>query len=259
MVPTDGEGGSLSRSRWRRAVILAAGRGVRLRPATDQIPKPLVSVFGASILERQIELLEQVGVREVLLVTGYRGEMLERAVETRQSSIQFHFRRNPDWASTNSAISLSLASEFLQGGGYILEGDGVFRMSASLQIRDGAEHFEGEVLWVAAQLREPIDGCVLETDGQARLTGIRIVRAAELRPGQPFLKSAGLVLVSSGGAAKLFELVNRNREAYRTKYYDLVFADHLSRWDARVCPISGDDWAEVDTLEDLRRAEELFR
>ncbi|MFC1639062.1 NDP-sugar synthase [Patescibacteria group bacterium] len=59
----------------QQAVIMAAGRGKRLRPLTDRLPKPMVRVGGRPILEWSIEALPP-EVREVVLVVGYMGEVV---------------------------------------------------------------------------------------------------------------------------------------------------------------------------------------
>ena len=58
------------------AMILAAGRGERLRPITDDIPKPLVEVRGRSLIERHLELLAGAGVTTVVINLGWRGEQI---------------------------------------------------------------------------------------------------------------------------------------------------------------------------------------
>ena len=60
-----------------QAVILAGGRGTRLAPLTDSIPKPMVDVNGEPFLAHLITLLAGQGVTVVLLLTGYRGEQIE--------------------------------------------------------------------------------------------------------------------------------------------------------------------------------------
>ena len=57
-------------------MILAAGRGERLRPITDDIPKPLVEVRGRTLLERHLELLASAGVTTVVINLGWRGEQI---------------------------------------------------------------------------------------------------------------------------------------------------------------------------------------
>lgn len=63
-------------TRPQQAVILCGGLGTRMRPLTDTLPKPMVSVNGRPFLEYLIEQLRQQGIRRMLLLTGYRGEMI---------------------------------------------------------------------------------------------------------------------------------------------------------------------------------------
>jgi NDP-sugar pyrophosphorylase family protein len=60
-----------------KAVILAAGRGTRMGSLTADIPKPMIPVAGKPILERILESLAGAGIRQFLLITGYRAEMVE--------------------------------------------------------------------------------------------------------------------------------------------------------------------------------------
>jgi len=61
-----------------KAVILAAGRGKRLRPLTDTTPKPLISIGGKPILEWILRGLRKAGIQEVAVVTGHLNEQLEQ-------------------------------------------------------------------------------------------------------------------------------------------------------------------------------------
>lgn len=64
-----------------QAVILAAGRGKRLRPYTDLTPKPLLPKNGRPLLDSVLEALKQVGIQRVLIVTHYLGEQIENYVQ----------------------------------------------------------------------------------------------------------------------------------------------------------------------------------
>ena len=59
-----------------RAMILAAGRGDRLRPLTDELPKPLVEVAGKPLIEYHLEALARAGFREVVINQGHLGDLL---------------------------------------------------------------------------------------------------------------------------------------------------------------------------------------
>jgi MurNAc alpha-1-phosphate uridylyltransferase len=59
-----------------RAMILAAGRGDRLRPLTDEVPKPLIEVGGRPLIEHHLEALAAAGFREIVINQGHRGDLL---------------------------------------------------------------------------------------------------------------------------------------------------------------------------------------
>jgi len=63
-----------------RAMILAAGRGERLRPLTDTVPKSLVEVRGRSLLERHLQSLQDAGIRNVVINLGWLGEKIVERV-----------------------------------------------------------------------------------------------------------------------------------------------------------------------------------
>ncbi len=84
-----------------RAIILAAGRGSRLHPYTSDCPKCLTELGGQTLIGRQLGVLRACGVSDIVIVGGYRAEML-RLQGTRQII-------NADWADTNMVESLFAA------------------------------------------------------------------------------------------------------------------------------------------------------
>lgn len=61
-----------------KAVILAAGKGTRMKELTNEIPKPMLRVHGKPILEHILSGLLSAGIREVFIVTGYKAEVIEK-------------------------------------------------------------------------------------------------------------------------------------------------------------------------------------
>ncbi len=61
-----------------KAFIFCGGRGERLKPITDNVPKPMVPVAGKPILEYQLDLLKKHGVRDAVLLVGWHGEAVEK-------------------------------------------------------------------------------------------------------------------------------------------------------------------------------------
>jgi dTDP-glucose pyrophosphorylase len=64
-------------SKINKAVVLAAGRGTRMRELTAEVPKPMIEVRGKSVLQHIIEGLRDAGIRELLLVVGYRADAVQ--------------------------------------------------------------------------------------------------------------------------------------------------------------------------------------
>lgn len=69
----------------RHGMILAAGLGLRMRPITDTLPKPLIPVAGQTLLDRALDHLEAAGVEEVVVNAHYLAEMVKEHVDLRSS------------------------------------------------------------------------------------------------------------------------------------------------------------------------------
>ncbi len=61
----------------KKAVLLAAGRGTRMRELTDELPKPMIGVRGKPILQHIVEGLRGTGVAQILIVVGYRADVVQ--------------------------------------------------------------------------------------------------------------------------------------------------------------------------------------
>ncbi|MFD7666052.1 NTP transferase domain-containing protein [Streptomyces sp. NPDC059788] len=88
-----------------RAIVLAAGRGSRLRPFTADRPKCLVEIGGRTLLARQVDALRAAGARRVGVVAGWHAEAF--------ASTGLPVFLNPDWERTTMAASLAAAESWL--------------------------------------------------------------------------------------------------------------------------------------------------
>lgn len=81
-----------------KTIILAGGRGKRLRPITDYVPKPLVPLNNIPIIEWQINYLKKYGVKEIIICTGYKAEMIENFLAMKNNlgvKIKFSIEKTP--------------------------------------------------------------------------------------------------------------------------------------------------------------------
>lgn len=101
-----------------KAIILAAGRGSRMKDLIDERPKCLVELRGKPLLERQLEALREAGISEIAIVTGYKREQL-----TNRGLTEFH---NSRWADTQMVSSLACAQEWLQSEPCIVSYSDIF-------------------------------------------------------------------------------------------------------------------------------------
>src|SRR5580658_6531271 len=109
-----------------RAIILAAGRGSRMKSLTEDRPKCLVELRGKPLLEWQLGALREAGVDEVAIVTGYKRELL-----VGRGLVEFY---NPRWAETNMVSSLACAATWLLAGTCIVSYADIFYHSSAVRL-----------------------------------------------------------------------------------------------------------------------------
>ncbi len=87
-----------------KAIILAGGRGKRLRPITDYVPKPLIPIKNIPIIKWQIKYLEKHGINEVIICTGYKTEMIENYLSVKNMGVRVKFSIEKSPLGTGGAI-----------------------------------------------------------------------------------------------------------------------------------------------------------
>jgi NDP-sugar pyrophosphorylase family protein len=87
-----------------KAIILAGGRGKRLKPVTDYVPKPLVPIKNIPIIEWQIKYLKKFGVSEVIICSGYKTEMIENYLNMKNMGVTIKFSVEKYPLGTGGAI-----------------------------------------------------------------------------------------------------------------------------------------------------------
>ena len=100
----------LNAARPKRAILLAAGPGMRMVPINRQTPKPLLVVHGEVLIGRLIRQLREVGVEQICVVTGFLQEQFEYLID----DFGVDLIVNPEYAVRNNLYSLHLAARYLE-------------------------------------------------------------------------------------------------------------------------------------------------
>lgn len=223
------------------AVIMAGGEGMRLRPLTEAVPKPMVKIGGVPLLERQIRRLADVGITRAYIAVNYLGHMIEEYFEDgRDFGIEVRYLREQQKLGTAGA--LSLLPEHPDRPIMVMNGDILttsdFESLYSFHMIHGAK-----VTVAAIDHRIDIPYGVIRTDGP-------FVTGLVEKPSQRFLCNAGIYVV----APEILTLVSKNRFSNMTDLIDTCLGTDLP---VAVFPVH-EYWNDIGTPEDLEKARAHF-
>lgn len=108
-----------------RAMILAAGRGARMRPLTDHTPKPLLQVGGKPLIVWHIERLAQAGITELVINHAHLGQQIEQALGD-GSQWQVHIRYSAEQTALETAGGIAKALPWLGEQPFLVVNGDVF-------------------------------------------------------------------------------------------------------------------------------------
>ena len=236
-----------------RGFVLAAGAGRRLRPKTDCLPKTLVALDdGTTVLERILANFASVGVDSATIVVGYCASAIrERLGELEQASgLALELVDNPHGETRNNAYSLWCGREALTGGALLVNGDTLH--PASVQ----------EVLLACARDRIALAVDALKVLGdeemkvEARDGRLTAIGKQLARPS--FGEYIGVAWIPPAASPALVEALERTWRRDGDAFYEAAFQDMVEQGAAiDVVPIGAVDWIEIDSLDDLAKANRL--
>ena len=234
------------------ALLLAAGEGARLQPLTDNCPKCLTEVRGVPILGRLVSCLLAQGFNRLVVVVGYRDEQIRDYLELHASGLTVHFVDCREYATTNNIYSLWRAREHIREPFVLIESDLVFdsHLLGLMRVRDCI---------AIVRRQSTMLGTTVSIDNVGRVISFRV--GAD--PCAPELghKTVNLYSLSTATWREVIRRLDLRIAAGRVHdYYEVVFAEMVDEGLLTLQSVRVDegDWCEIDTLEDLRAAEELF-
>lgn len=238
-----------------KAIILAAGVGSRIRPLTDNTPKSLLMVGGKPILERMISHIESVGIKEILIITGYLEDQIKNFVAEKFPHLDIEFIRNDKYSSTNTGYSLMLAKDFVNGDDFVkFDADVVFEKEVLARL---INHPHSTCLSIDKNIHLEKEEVKVICDENNKVLKVGKKLDPKLSKGE----SIGIEKISKEAGALLFDILTEmmKDEKNHNEYYDDSYTTLVEKGiPFHAVDITGLKWVEIDTHEDYQHANTLF-
>ncbi len=244
-------------------IIVSGGKGTRVRPLTNEIPKTMIEVYGKTVLESQIEIYRNCGITDITVVTGYQSEKINLPNIT--------CIKNEKYETTNVNEGIFCAKSKFNDSVIITYGDIIFDQ----EILEQSLNFKGDI------------GVVIDLDWKKQYTGkfgrplseadnviinekqiLEIRKNIAEKEGFILAESIGMFHLSKRGAKIIADRYDHLKKSHKGRFHsassftNALFNDMIqdlidTSITVEPIPIKG-KWCEVDFKIDLKRAKEIF-
>ncbi|ETI69661.1 NTP transferase domain-containing protein [Neobacillus vireti] len=225
-----------------RAILLAAGMGTRLRPLTLTTPKSLTVVNGKPMLEKQVEYLQEIGVEEIIVVTGYLAEKFEYLKEKYGITLV----HNDKYEIYNNMYTMYLVREYLHDT-YVIDADVYLHHNFLLKSPKTSMYFSARKPDFKAEW-------MIRYDEQYKVTNI------EVGDGDHEYILCGVSYWSDEDGRYIVEKLEEAVESgnFKDFWWDEIIKNNLSGLNVHLQEIHPNDSYEIDSLEDLEKVNKLL-
>ncbi len=235
-----------------KAFILAAGVSRRLYPYTYNIPKCLLKVGDKPIIHYQLEALESLGIKEIVMVVGYLREMLMKHLKHNFPNLNFNFLINHHYFETNTAYSIYLARDELNTNYVLMNADIVYPIEMLKKIINSKSDnaLAVDIKSCGREEVKVIDG------GNKKIVAI----GKDLIEAQCLGEFIGVAKLSKN-FVQLFSnsLKNLINAGGQNDYFEAAIQPLLDKTNVYYVDVSKYPCMEIDFIEDLELARELYK
>lgn len=223
------------------AVLMAGGKGERLRPLTEKTPKPLLEVGGKCIIDHNVDRLISYGVEHVNVTVNYLGEQIEEHFDTPRDGVQVRTFREPKFLGTIGSIKF--VDIFYNDTILVMNSD----LFTNIDYEDFFLHFQihdAEMSVAAVPYNISIELGILDLDGHD-------IKGLIEKPKYNYYANAGIYLIKKRALAEIPE---------NTFFHATHLVEKLIAQGKKVIryPLNG-TWIDIGTYQEYERAKELVK
>jgi bifunctional UDP-N-acetylglucosamine pyrophosphorylase/glucosamine-1-phosphate N-acetyltransferase len=194
-----------------KAVILAAGEGVRLQPITSSRPKHLIKVAGKPILEHCLEGLKESGIDEVLIVVHFMADAIRKHLgEGRKLGLKIEYVEQEGVLGTGNAVSL--AEPYVEDDFLVVYGDLLFSTDAVRKVVELNKEKRPTVAMALVPVENPEEYGVVELEDEGNVR--RLVEKPSRKDAPSNLANAGIYVFST----EIFEKIKETSASTRGEW-----------------------------------------
>lgn len=237
-----------------KAIILSAGRGSRLLPLTETLPKCLLEVAGSTVLSLQLDTLERAGVDEAIVITGFMAGRVEAEIANRPGPMRVSTLFNPFFQVADNLASCWMARQHMTSDFLLINGDTLFEQSLAEQVinsplNDVQVTIDKKAEYDSDDMKVSLNGTMLTAIGKT------------LSADQTHGESIGFLRFAQNGPAlfsdKLHQMM-RTGDGVKAWFLSAIDALAKAGEEVQTHSIQGKVWAELDTKDDYETVKRLF-
>ncbi|WP_427041175.1 aminotransferase class I/II-fold pyridoxal phosphate-dependent enzyme [Fusobacterium sp. SB021] len=242
-----------------KAIILAAGMGSRLKALTKDNPKCMVKVNGETLIERVLSQLDKCNLEEIILVLGYKKEVLKEYINNLKIKTKVSYIDNDIYDKTNNIYSLYMAKEeMLKNDILLLESDLIFDDSILKNLTADSN----KNMAVIASYEPWMDGTCVKLDSENNIIDFVTSKKFDFNNTKDLYKTVNIYKFSK----EFNKCYIKFLEAYlssngENQYYETVLETMINVLPNKLKGFGLNDnqkWYEIDDKQDLDNAESIF-
>jgi histidinol-phosphate/aromatic aminotransferase/cobyric acid decarboxylase-like protein/choline kinase len=242
-----------------QALILAAGTGSRLGKHTKENTKCMLEVNGKTLIKHALDKINNVGIKKLILVVGYKKDNLIAHVGTKYKNVVIEYVENPIYNKTNNIYSLFLAKDQLaKDDTLLLESDLIF----DEEILRRALNSDHKSLAVVDKYQSWMDGTAITIDENNSITGFYSKHLFRFQDVSNYYKTVNIYKFSKFFSNNVYIpfLEAYSKAMGDNEYYESVLrvVTMLEGQELKAMPLNSEKWYEIDDVQDKDNAEVIF-